>query len=95
MYTQEMGTAKKKGGQRSYLLSMVWILILFLGINGIAQIFLKPMEIVRFLSWSKSKKLMQTWTTYGEDFKRYATQDISADLLAAIAQTESAGDPLA
>lgn len=68
--------------------------LLLVGINVIVQVILKPMEILRLLSWSKPKGYQQTWNAYGGSFQSFATPEIPAELLAAITQAESGGDPL-
>ncbi|MDZ4662293.1 MAG: transglycosylase SLT domain-containing protein [Pseudomonadota bacterium] len=63
--------------------------------NFALQLIRKPTELLSFLGLSSKKTPRSTWYTYGEDFLKNATPIVTADFLAAIAQVESAGDPVA
>lgn len=55
----------------------------------------KPTELLLPVSGALVKAPAETWRQYGPLFRRYATADITPELLASLAQIESAGDPVA
>jgi hypothetical protein len=55
----------------------------------------KPTEVLSPLSGTLAKTPSETWREYGSQFRRHATNTITAEFLAALAQIESAGNPLA
>jgi hypothetical protein len=55
----------------------------------------KPTELLFPVSDALVKTPEQTWREYGADFRRHATAAITPELLAALAQVEAAGNPLA
>jgi hypothetical protein len=55
----------------------------------------KPTEIFFPFANSFDKTPTQTWRSYGKLFREYATAAVSPELLAALAQSEGAGNPLA
>jgi len=55
----------------------------------------KPTELLFPLSGALTKTPSETWREYERHFRRYATVVISPELLAALAQVESAGNPFA
>jgi hypothetical protein len=63
--------------------------------NWCYQICRKPSEIVGLLDSRYYKNPKQTWATYAGDFEQYATPLMSAELLAALAQTETRGNTIA
>jgi Transglycosylase SLT domain len=71
------------------------ILTLWLGINWIYQVIRKPSELFFPVSTALNKTPAETWRQYAPLFKRYATNVMTPDLLAAIAQVEGSGNPVA
>lgn len=70
----------------------------FLGlfvINLAYHVLCKPTEIFAFVSGEFNKTPAETWRQYGWLFREYATAVVSPELLAALAQVEGAGNPLA
>jgi hypothetical protein len=59
------------------------------------QVARKPTEILGLAVPSSPKTPDATWAEYGESFDAHSTDVVPAELLAALAQVESAGDPLA
>jgi hypothetical protein len=59
------------------------------------QLARKPTEILGLLSAPAAKTPDETWSEYRSLFEAHATDVIRPELLAALAQVESAGDPLA
>lgn len=55
----------------------------------------KPAELLVPVSGALTKTPAETWREYGPLFRRYSTSVITPDLLAALAQVEGAGNPLA
>jgi hypothetical protein len=77
------------------ILILTSILFLWLGINWTYQAFNKPSEVLFPLDHSLDKSPSQTWNEYGPLFREHATTVITADLLAALAQVEGGGNPVA
>ena len=55
----------------------------------------KPTELLFPLSSALTKTPSETWREYEPHFRKYATAVIAPELLAALAQVESAGNPVA
>lgn len=55
----------------------------------------KPTELLFPVSEAFAKTPEQTWREYGAEFRRHATPVITPEFLAALAQVEAAGNPLA
>jgi len=67
----------------------------FFALNLIYQVIRKPGELFAPVSSSLAKSPALTWQSYGALFEEYSTSIISAELLAALAQVESDGNPIA
>jgi hypothetical protein len=67
----------------------------WLAVNGIYQVARKPSELFFPVSGTLNKHAAQTWRQYESIFRSNATNTITADLLAAIAQVEASGNPVA
>ncbi len=67
----------------------------FFAVNFIYQVVRKPGELLAPLSGSLSKYPASTWQSYGALFDKHSTSIISAEFLAALAQMESDGNPVA
>ena len=63
-------------------------------VNWSYQVWRKPSEVF-FLAGTVSRSPSQTWREYAPLFERYATATSTPELLAALAQVEGAGNPLA
>jgi hypothetical protein len=59
------------------------------------QLARKPTEIIGLVVPSAPKQPAATWAEYGGAFEAHSTPLVPPELLAALAQAESAGDPLA
>lgn len=68
---------------------------LWLAANAIVQVARKPTELFSPVSGALDKMPAQTWRSYEPIFRAHATAVITPDFLAALAQVESAGNPLA
>lgn len=79
--------------------AIVWWCILgvagFFALNLIYQVIRKPGELFAPISSSLSKSPASTWESYGALFEENSTSIISPELLAALAQVESDGNPIA
>jgi transglycosylase-like protein with SLT domain len=71
------------------LLVSAWVVV-----NWMVQVARKPTEVFVAVG-SLAKSPEQTWREYGALFDRHSTAVITPDLLAALAQVESSGDPVA
>lgn len=71
------------------------LLLLWLGVNWAYHAFKKPSEVLFPLDHSLNKRPVETWKEYGSLFREHATSIITAELLAALAQMEGAGNPAA
>ena len=70
-------------------------LVIFAAADVIYQVARKPTEMFFPVAGALDKMPAETWHEYGPLFRDYATDNISPELLAALAQTEAAGNPLA
>ena len=70
------------------------VLTLSLAINWIYQVIRKPSELFFPVSGTLYKTPSETWRQYALIFRRHATNVITPDLLAAIAQVEGSGNPV-
>jgi hypothetical protein len=79
--------------------AIVWFCILailgFFALNWVYQTFRKPSEIFAPVGDSLSKTPEATWRSYGSLFEKYSTSALSPEFLAALAQLEGSGNPLA
>ena len=79
--------------------SIIWWCILglaaFFTLNLVYQVIRKPGELFAPVSGSLAKTPSSTWESYGGLFEGYSTSIISPELLAALAQVESDGNPVA
>ena len=67
----------------------------FFVLNWIYQVIRKPGEILAPVSASLSKSPESTWQSYGSLFETHSTNIISPEFLAALAQVEGNGNPIA
>lgn len=77
------------------LVAGVIILAVWWVVNWAYQVARKPTELFFPLARTLSKTPGETWRQYGSLFEEHSTAVITPDLLAALAQTEGAGNPLA
>ena len=75
--------------------AIVLALCVFALANLAYQIVRKPTELFVVTGHSLDKEPEQTWRDYGALFRAHATRSITPELLAALAQTESSGNPVA
>jgi len=77
------------------LVGAVALLAAWAAVNWAYQVLRKPTELFFPVSGVLAKSPPETWRTYGPLFSTHATAVITPDLLAALAQAESAGNPVA
>jgi len=73
----------------------VVIVGLWWALNWAYQVVRKPTELFFPVSGTLSKTPAQTWHSYGSLFREHSTTTMTPDLLAALAQVEGAGNPVA
>jgi hypothetical protein len=71
------------------------VLAVFCATNFVYQVVRKPSEVFSPVSGEFDKTPIETWRLYAPLFREYSTASISAELLAALAQIEGAGNPVA
>jgi len=77
------------------LVGAVVILAVWLAVNWVYQVLRKPTELFFPVSGTLAKTPPETWRQYGPLFRRHSTSVITPELLAALAQVEGAGNPVA
>lgn len=68
---------------------------LWLGANALVQLARKPTELFSPVSGALDKLPAETWRSYEPIFREHATATLTPDFLAALAQIEGAGNPVA
>jgi len=71
------------------------IMTLWLALNWAYQVVRKPSELFFPVSGALNKTPAETWNEYEPIFRKHSTNVITPDLLAALAQVEGAGSPVA
>jgi hypothetical protein len=71
------------------------VLVVWAAANWLYQVVRKPTEVFFPVSGVLAKAPAQTWRQYGPLFRRHSTAVITPALLAALAQVEGSGDPVA
>jgi hypothetical protein len=89
----------RRSSRYHWKLAIVWycavtIVALFV-LNWIYQAIRKPGELFAPVSASLAKSPESTWRSYGPLFEKYSTDIISPEFLAALAQVEGSGNPVA
>jgi len=77
------------------LVGAVVVVAVWLAVNWIYQVVRKPTELFFPVSGVLAKAPSETWRQYEPLFRRHSTAVITADLLAALAQVEGEGNPIA
>lgn len=71
------------------------LLAAWLGANALVQVLRKPAELFYPVSGALTKTPAETWRAYATLFREHSTAVITPDLLAALAQVEASGNPVA
>jgi len=77
------------------LLGTLTLVMMWAAVNWVYQVVRKPTELYFPVSGVLSKTPAETWRKYQPIFRAHATDVISAELLAALAQVEASGNPVA
>jgi hypothetical protein len=77
------------------IVSAAVVLVLAVAVNWIYQVNRKPTELFFPVSAALYKRPSETWQQYAPLFRKYATGVMTPDLLAAMAQVEGSGNPVA
>jgi len=78
-----------------YLIGFIGVLTLSLAVNWLYQVIRKPSELLFPVGGTLVKSVPETWRSYSPLFREYSTRVITPELLAALAQAEGAGNPVA
>src|SRR5438067_6224606 len=77
------------------LIGVVAILAVWSAANWLYQVVRKPTELFFPVDGVLAKAPAETWRGYGPLFRRHSTAVITPELLAALAQVEGSGNPVA
>src|SRR6185295_19861146 len=77
------------------IVGTVLLVVVWAAVNWIVQVVRKPTEVFVAVGGSLAKVPAQTWRQYGPLFDEHSTAVITPELLAALAQVESSGNPVA
>jgi hypothetical protein len=77
------------------IVAAVLLIAVWSAVNWTYQVIRKPTELFFPVSGSLSKTPPETWRQYGPLFREHATAVMTPELLAALAQVEGAGNPVA
>ena len=85
--------AAPRGAQAA--VAIVTVVLLWALANGVFQVVRKPAELFFPVSGALYKTPAETWQRYESIFRDHATATITPDFLAALAQIEGSGNPVA
>src|SRR5262245_37291144 len=77
------------------IVGMLLLVIAWATVNWMVQVARKPSEVFVAVSGSLGKAPAETWREYGPLFEEHSTTVVTPELLAALAQVESSGNPVA
>ena len=77
------------------IVATVLLVAVWAAVNWIVQVARKPTEMFFPVSGSLAKPPAETWRRYGPLFDEHSTAVITPELLAALAQVEGSGNPVA
>jgi hypothetical protein len=86
---------RRASGVTQWIVGVAALVALSLAINWIYQVVRKPSELFFPVSGTLNKTPTETWHQYSPIFIAHATETITPELLAAIAQVEGSGNPVA
>ena len=86
---------RRAPGLLQALLALVVLAALALAVNGVYQVLRKPTELFFPVSGALNKFPQETWSQYAPIFRKHATAVTTAPYLAALAQVEASGNPIA
>jgi hypothetical protein len=77
------------------IVTVVVLIAVWSAVNWTYQVIRKPTELFFPVSGALSKTPPETWRQYAPLFRGHATAVMTSELLAALAQVEGAGNPVA
>ena len=77
------------------VIGLIVLVALWSAVNWTYHVIRKPTELFFPVSGALAKAPPETWRQYGPLFRRHSTATITPELLAALAQVEGAGNPVA
>jgi hypothetical protein len=89
--------------RRRWATTSTWVRVLVIAtailislplVNLVVQVIRKPTELWFVADGTLAKQPAETWRHYGASFRTFSTDRISPELLAALTQTESTGNPV-
>jgi hypothetical protein len=89
--------------RRRWATTSTWVRVLVIAtailislplVNLVVQVIRKPTELWFVADGTLAKQPAETWRHYGASFRTFSTDSISPELLAALTQTESTGNPV-
>jgi hypothetical protein len=90
--------ARRKFARAPRAIRIVAIVAILLAVfaltNLVYHVVRKPTELFFFVGNALDKEPAETWRQYGPLFRAYSTSTITPELLAALVQVESSGNPL-
>ena len=92
---QTWRAVRRAPGALQLVMALVVLATLALVVNGIYQVLRKPTELFFPVSGALNKIPDETWSRYAPIFREHATAVTTAPFLAALAQVEASGNPVA
>lgn len=90
--------ARRKFARAAWAVRIVGVVAILLPVaaltNLVYHVIRKPTELFAFVGDRLDKEPAETWRQYGPLFRAYSTSTITPELLAALAQVESSGNPV-
>lgn len=86
---------RRAPGLLQLLIGLIVLAGAALVVNGVYQVLRKPTELFFPVSGALNKMPEETWRRYGPIFREHATAVTTAPFLAALAQVEASGNPVA
>ncbi len=77
------------------ILGFIVVVTVWFAVNAVYQVIRKPAELFFPVSGALAKAPSETWRRYEPIFRAHSTAAVTPDLLAALAQIESTGNPVA
>jgi hypothetical protein len=90
-----MASRNKIRTRKRIIIGAVGLVVTLLALNWIYQVVRKPAELFFPVSGALFKTPTETWREYQPIFRRHSTAVMSPELLAALAQVEGSGNPVA
>lgn len=86
--------SKSAKSSRSWFVYFKVILAILL-LNAAYHLFQNPIHLLSFVAHPFHKTPQETWAAYSHHFEKHGDSKVTPELLAALAQAESSGNPLA